>query len=125
MEPLFVVGVEIDRCAKCGGLWLDVGEIKQLAQAPDDAMVQAGEIHLAVSPTESGLTDGLLDKPCPACGGKLTHAVFDETGVEQCSACHGIYLDRGELQNAMDLVDTNQATTIVALAKSVETSGTL
>ena len=123
-----VVNVEIDYCAGCGGIWLDEGEIKALAAQPADALnqVRAFDNQVAsVNATDPGLTEGLLNKPCPACKGKLTHAVFSGTGVEHCNSCHGIFVDRGELQKAMQLVDTTEATTIVALARSVETSGTL
>jgi len=128
MQPLVVVGVEIDRCGGCGGLWLDEGEVKALAAQPADALNQVRAVDnqsSSVNPTDIGLPEGLLDKPCPACAGKLTHAVFGSTGVEHCNSCHGIYVDRGELQKAMQLVDTTEATTIVALARSVETSGTI
>ena len=128
MKPIVVAGVEIDRCEGCGGLWLDGGEIKELAQKPADALSEVQAIDnesASVNPTNPGLSPEVLDKPCPACGGKLTHAVFASTGVEHCNGCQGLFLDRGELQKAMALVDTTAATTIVALAKSVETAGTL
>ena len=128
MEPLVVVGVEIDRCPGCGGIWLDAGEIKSLAAQPAEALNQITELDHqspSVNSTERGLAKDALEKPCPACGGKLAHAIFGGTVVEHCNGCQGLYVDRGELQKAMELVDTTAATTIVALAKSVETSGTI
>lgn len=128
MQPLEVVGVEIDFCSGCGGIWLDEGEIKALAAAPGATLDQVRALDnqiASVNPVDPGKVASTLDKPCPACGGKLTHAEFADTGVEHCNGCHGIFVDRGELQKAMQLVDTTAATTIVALARSVETSGTL
>ena len=128
LRPVEVAGVEVDYCAGCGGIWLDEGEIRALAARPAETLHEIRAIDHQIAdfhPTDPGLSAGLLDKPCPACGGKLTHATFGNTGVEHCNACHGIFVDRGELEKAMQLAQSNAATTIVALARSVETSGTL
>jgi Zn-finger nucleic acid-binding protein len=128
MQPLLVVGVEIDFCTGCGGIWLDEGEIKALAAAPAVTLDQVRALDNqipSVNPVDPGKSTATINKPCPACGGKLTNAEFSGTNVEHCNGCHGIFVDRGELQRTMQLVDTTEATTIVALARSVETSGEL
>lgn len=128
MKAREVVGVEIDHCPGCAGVWLDEGEIKALAARPAESAKQLEAIDAEIAnynPTNPGIVPEVLEKPCPACGGKLTHAVFGPTAIEACNGCHGIFIDRGELQKTMTLVDTTEATTIVALARSVQTSGTL
>ena len=35
---------------------------------------------------------------CPKCGMKLEEAVIKEVAVDLCPACHGIFLDAGELE---------------------------
>lgn len=35
---------------------------------------------------------------CPKCGAKLEEAVIKEVTVDLCPACHGIFLDAGELE---------------------------
>ena len=35
---------------------------------------------------------------CPKCGTKLEEAVIKEVTVDLCPACHGIFLDAGELE---------------------------
>lgn len=128
MAPHVILDIEIDHCPGCGGMWLDDGEIRALASRPTEALGQLGslESHIAgFTATDPGMVQTVLDTPCPACGGKLLHAVFGPTVIEHCSSCHGIFIDRGELEKAMKLVDTTAATTIVALARSVQTSGTL
>lgn len=35
---------------------------------------------------------------CPKCGAKLEEAVIQEVTVDLCPACHGIFLDAGELE---------------------------
>lgn len=128
LVPREILGVEIDHCPGCGGLWLDDGEVKALAAHPVEALTQLDALEAQIAgftATDPGMPPGVLDRPCPACGGKLTHAVFGPTALEHCNGCHGIFVDRGELDKAMKLVDTTAATTIVALARSVQTSGTL
>ena len=34
LTPEVSRGIEIDRCASCGGMWLDAGELDALANAP-------------------------------------------------------------------------------------------
>jgi Zn-finger nucleic acid-binding protein len=129
-EPIIILGVEIDRCVSCGGIWLDGGEIKQLVEQRtpgSDARLEATIAQLAKASPTGGApppsTADIVNVACPACGGKLTIAWFGDTSIEQCNRCDGIFVERGELAKAMKLVDSNEATTIMALAKSVTTSG--
>jgi len=132
-EPIVIVGVEIDRCPNCGGIWLDGGEIKELIarrSSPDgDAQLEAAIDRLSKARPLGGappmVAGDAVHKACPACSGKLTIAHFAQTQIEHCNACQGVFLDRGELARAMKLVDSNEATTIMALAASVTTSGTI
>lgn len=129
LEPIVILGVEIDRCVNCGGIWLDGGEIRELA-AKRAAAGADHELEMAIdrlstqAPTGAAPAPGdNANVPCPACGGKLTQASFGPTAVEYCNACQGVFLDRGELARAMQAVDSNEATTIMALANSVTASG--
>jgi Zn-finger nucleic acid-binding protein len=117
-----ILDVEIDLCPGCGGMWLDDGEIKQLSQRASDALSEMEKLEKGGA---SGNAKNVIDTPCPACKGKLMIVSFGPTNIEHCSGCGGVFLDRGELEKAMKLVDSTEATTIVALARSVETSGVL
>lgn len=127
------MGVEIDRCPKCGGIWLDGGEIKELVarrRSPaGDAQLEAAIDQLSraqpLGGTRPMVVGDAIHRPCPACAGKLTNVYFAQTQIEHCNKCQGVFLDRGELARAMQLVDSNEATTIMALAASVTTSGTI
>lgn len=125
------MGVEIDRCVNCGGIWLDAGELKALvANRPGpgtDAQLEATIDQLSrARPTDTvpRLAD-VASTACPACAGKLTIVNFADSHIEQCNGCHGVFVDRGELAKAMKLVDSSEATTIMALAKSVTTTGSI
>lgn len=48
-------------------------------------------------PQESVLQQQALMR-CPKCGTKLTTVTHHDVTVEECSACQGMWLDRGELE---------------------------
>lgn len=128
LQRRLVLDVEVDICPSCRGLWLDHGEIRQLASDRAAALAQLVDVEKQV--TRLGgmglVTEAkVLKSKCPACGGKLGIARFGPTTVEVCTACQGVFLDRGELEKAMSLVEGGEAATIVALARSVHTSGTI
>ena len=75
--------------------------------------------------TGSALAIGMWLVGQAACAGKLAVVSFSESTIVLCGACDGVFLDKGELQRAMELVGSDEATTIVALASSVSTAGTI
>jgi hypothetical protein len=129
LELRKVLDVEVDFCPSCRGLWLDEGEVSQLASDRAVALAQLSQVDKQVArlsgqrPAASEAQ--VLATPCPACGGKLAIAAFGPISIELCNACGGIFLDRGELDKAIALVQGGEAATIVALARSVHTSGTI
>jgi len=125
LTPKKVEDVEIDYCQKCGGMWLDSGEIRQLAEKSDDALVELRELVQRDAPAQP--TPSTVDNPCPACEGKLTVACLGVVNIERCSACHGIFLDRGELDKAISVVKAKggEVATILALARCVVTRGSI
>jgi Zn-finger nucleic acid-binding protein len=81
-------GITLDFCRGCGGVWLDAGEMGELmqfleAEPPVDLEHQGGE-----------------QITCPGCAHPLTeleHPPGQGVLIDICSACQGIWLDRGEL----------------------------
>lgn len=79
-------GVAVDRCTRCGGAWLDAGELEALLRAE----CAAADLAL-LSPGPSALA-------CPRCGVKLLRGglVSPLLQADKCPACGGIWLDAGE-----------------------------
>ncbi|HJZ89213.1 MAG TPA: zf-TFIIB domain-containing protein [Polyangia bacterium] len=102
LDKSMIADVEVDLCPKCGGLWLDRGEITRLAAMPDSELVELRE-HLCGSagppPIPSETT-----QHCPACSSTLKEVVLGPVRVDYCEQCHGIFLDRGELDAAVESV---------------------
>ena len=35
---------------------------------------------------------------CPKCGAELQEILFRDVSIDRCAECHGVFLDRGELE---------------------------
>lgn len=68
-SPIPGSGVEADRCARCGGLWLEHGALTRIAQ------------HLRREAVASPLTEPAVTGPCPFCGAAVS------PGARYCSLC--------------------------------------
>jgi uncharacterized protein len=95
-------GLEVDLCPGCGGLWLDRGEIARTAKLPAQELAHlrsllTGQPGPPPIPTESVA-------PCPVCPGSLAEVMLGNVHVDYCNKCQGIFLDRGELEAAVDAV---------------------
>ena len=88
-------GIEIDYCVESGSIWLDSGELEQLASL---AGVESGRLTRALG-QERGRSGG--GKKCPRCGKVLDIVTLADVGgleIDRCPRGHGLWFDRGELQ---------------------------
>lgn len=114
LDKAIVYDVEVDACPRCGGLWLDAGEIQRLARLPDRELAdlkvmlaQASEVtHL---PGRKGLN-------CPACPGSLEERAMGPVQVDWCKRCRGFYLDRGELMQSVKTTRAGSAGEVLVAA---------
>lgn len=102
MDRINAKGVEVDRCVKCGGLWLDQGEL-------DGLMKSKGGIKQVME----GLDSGPAAEPnakrhvisgvkCPRDTSRLITMVdLKQTHIqyEACTVCGGVFMDCGELKD--------------------------
>lgn len=95
-------GLEVDLCPKCGGLWLDRGEITRTARLPEAELARLRALLTGRSGPPPIPTESVA--PCPACPGKLSEVLLGTVHVDYCDRCQGLFLDRGELQQAVDAV---------------------
>jgi Zn-finger nucleic acid-binding protein len=103
MAEIGIEGVMIDRCGRCGGVWLDSGEADDLAKkapkSPKDAL-KAKKYELMrqwkVAPQDPRPTD----RSCPRCDAHLTRVNYKSVPgllVDKCPDDCGMYLDAGEM----------------------------
>lgn len=119
MVAKMIDSVEIDYCPDCRGLWLDKDEISLLAAGSDAALDELRE--LVQDGAEGQFSPPHQDRPCPACGDRMTVVLLRSISLEHCLSCDGIFLDRGELDRAMQEFSAHgtEIEMIVALARSV------
>src|SRR5689334_21566426 len=116
LDKARVGDVEVDLCPSCGGLWLDHGEIERIGRGkPED--LNGLRAALTGSPTPAAASDTI--NHCPACPGDLKEVVLGPVHVDYCTKCHGVFLDRGELDQAVAAVQGSTLKQVLTLAGSL------
>jgi Zn-finger nucleic acid-binding protein len=132
-----ILGIEVELCPNCAGLWLDSGELKELT----DYEIAAGRIltcYRCEKPLQTKLLRGVEIDICPDCaslwldGGELMNLagldykagrildcprcqtqlqtkMLRGVEVDVCPKCVGVYLDRGELEK-LSAIEPNAGT---------------
>ena len=80
------LGVEVDKCPKCLGIWFDNNELDKLS----GGKALEGMIFTA----------RILGKElkCPACGVDMQYMTVEGVTIDHCPKCEGVWLDDGELK---------------------------
>lgn len=90
-------GIEVDRCPRCEGLWLDQHELDQLEDTIFDEDERKGMMDYSRRPS---------DIQCPKCQGSMT--IFNYRAynlpIDSCDKEHGFWLDRGEEKRVLELM---------------------
>jgi len=94
--------VEIDKCEKCNGTWLDDGEIVKIIQTKEEVF----DPKLVRETLALGFT-GVPPKEqqtvvnCPKCQAGMAAINYDYSSgiiLDRCPEGHGLWLDGGELE---------------------------
>lgn len=100
MITLELAEVEIDHCVRCGGIWLDSGELELLVEDATQA-----QSLLASFPEDSAAVESV--RTCPICDGKMAKIVVAPSKpplvIDKCRRSHGLWFDRDELQRVLGL----------------------
>lgn len=87
--------VRIEKCAACGGMFLDKGELDVLATG------LAGDVEFCAFDDELPV-DTFKPRACPKCGDaemrKIEFLRYTGVILEHCPECGGFFLDGGELE---------------------------
>ena len=93
------LGIEVDQCDRCKGIWLELDELDQLEdQAFDDDELK-GTLIFKSEQTEH---------KCPHCSGPLTRFQYrlNDLELEYCEEEHGFWLDEGEEARVLELMES-------------------
>ncbi len=100
---------EVDVCLKCGGFWLDHGELEQIVRRYDPNSPLGSSFQDIFTPKEASDTK----RNCPIC--KIPLIPYQVTGpdknfvIDACDTCEGVWLDQGELEHAQVLNQVPEA----------------
>lgn len=89
MDKFQQLGVEIDQCGNCGGVWLDADEWTELTRSRGKDAVKLEVVNRRES-----------EFKCPRCPVNLEvgfHSEDDTFEIEFCARCKGGFFDRGEM----------------------------
>ncbi len=115
MVILELEGVEIDHCFSCEGIWLDHGEISLLLKDAQKAV----DLLVSVNALE---THQKSKKKCPICQRKMISKRVANTSklwIDACPKNHGLWFDRGELEQVLAQAKTPDALKIAALIHEI------
>jgi Zn-finger nucleic acid-binding protein len=113
LDKARVGDVEVDLCPSCGGLWLDHGEIERIGRGKPDEMAKLRSALVGSSAPDAASD---TQNSCPACPGQLKEVVLGPVHVDYCTKCHGVFLDKGELDEAVTAVNGTTLRQVITLA---------
>jgi Zn-finger nucleic acid-binding protein len=103
------MGVQIDTCTACAGIWFDNGELRRLMQAHPHALL-ALEEHIV--PTAERNRVAPSRRLCPVCHIPLFRFLYhydSPVELDTCESCSGVWVEDGELRAIQDWLDRGQA----------------
>jgi hypothetical protein len=94
-------GIEIDRCPRCGGVWLDKGELEVIQESRPDRPAPKDPRSGLSAADDMARQASLPPVDCPICSATMLRGEYGMTSriiVDSCPKGHGYWLDRGELE---------------------------
>jgi uncharacterized protein len=97
LQSLVQDGIEVERCAQCGGLWFDRLEADRLRKVRGSAAaIDTGDATVGEQQNQQGKIE------CPRCHTQMIRMVDLEQHhiwYESCSVCGGKWFDAGEFKD--------------------------
>ena len=84
-------GVVLDFCSGCKGLWFDAGEAASYFELSRDLPM--------LSAADRQERDSAMN--CPGCSNRMRQMLYappNDLTVDRCTACGGMWFDKGEVQ---------------------------
>jgi Zn-finger nucleic acid-binding protein len=94
MSQTSIAGQSVEQCGTCGGCWFDALELS--------AAMNATELD-ARSSNPAG--DAPIEINCPRCKTNVAYSTYAyDSGIpiNRCPACHGVWLQQGQLQRLVN-----------------------
>jgi Zn-finger nucleic acid-binding protein len=98
LEQVHVVGLELDKCHRCDGIWCDHGEMERLRDSSIAGIEEVIEQEHGSPVPQGGEVHGYMT--CPRCGKRLQrfrYTWLNPVEIDRCEGCWGVWLDDSEL----------------------------
>lgn len=119
--------LEIDSCPECYGLWFDREELKLIFQSPtlSTQILEEGASEKLLAP-EKDVGRERSERTCPVCPEQALFASkLGSTWIDYCLNCHGIWLDRSELEQLVSAYQKGERGNLVIINQLAEGLGTI
>ena len=93
-----VLGLELDKCHKCDGIWFDRGELERIRESARDDIEEVLEEKYGDPAYTPGRPRGYMR--CPRCGARLQqqrYTYVNPVRIDRCEKCLGFWVDDTEL----------------------------
>ncbi|HPD17902.1 MAG TPA: zf-TFIIB domain-containing protein [Planctomycetota bacterium] len=94
-----LLGLDLDKCHQCDGIWLDRGELERLRDAKVSGVEEALEKKYGNPQVQDGAVSAHMR--CPRCKDarllRYTYTYLNPVSIDRCERCHGVWVDDGEL----------------------------
>ena len=95
--------IEVDSCPDCGGIWLDKGELEAIEETLENDYIEELEKfpNYVGNAYAMALQKKAAEITCPNCQTTMERKEYAYTSqimIDKCPKCHGIWLDKGELE---------------------------
>ncbi len=97
LETVPIGSIRVDRCARCGGTWYDVDELRLLKDKEASGDYRWSDFDLWKE-SDKFRSDKQERYVCPGDGNPMTTVHYGESpvAVDICSKCRGVWLDAHE-----------------------------
>ena len=122
LDKTHIDEVEVDHCPACGGLWLDHGEIERLSRKMASDIDRLRRLLLLGGDKGPPAVPSEVQGSCPACQtAGMQEVALGKITIDFCPRCKGLFLDRGEIDAAIDAVkDTRMTVAQIVAAAAAE-----
>ena len=110
---IYEADIEIDECPACKGTFLDQGELEsiQAAVEKDHRRELAQPVDSVREEMAAEREEALPLVDCPKCGASMErrrYGLGSQTVIDACPQGHGLWLDRGELEELERFYERSQ-----------------
>lgn len=117
LKPQVHLGVTIDVCPACAGVWFDADELTRLHQLDDAILPRIDKLYQP----EVVAYDPPWERLCPVCREPLRPYNYLYTSnivLDTCDNCGGVWVDHGELEKMHRVLQDARAMDIPPEAKA-------